>query len=822
MARVGQDSQIDDWITTEEHGIGNGADSERVWPARCREPSDRHRRDDLSVAHPVVSESQGLGCHVCRGTNEVGAGQDVNTGFGSQWEESSDSIQTLAEESPPARTLAELSECGLTPCDRRHPHAMTLRQIHDVVLLEKQPVLYGVDTGGDGHGRNLTGHGVDCDPGSGLLGDGHGAGQLGLAEVRHRSHTFARPVTNHLHPSSTGFGLFMNGSSETGGVDLTGEAGEVALLRGDEPGRGLDLGTIRLGGLVDEPDGHVVGPTLVEDQGDPGSERLPCSSDSPVETACLVVELGSSEVSVGVDQTGQRPHPLADRAPGIAGRLDPTTVRDVTDHRLAERRPEKETKTHESDGNCRLIHIMTSMWLLFLAVLVTLAACASPPAAGNPTDITPDVTRSSSQPAPTTTETQLEVDVQDCQSPPVTFSPLCEAYELLETWYMDAPIDPEALAAVAVRGLEEFTTDETEAAPRTLFCAIPDPAFSGLCDELAHQVRESSVPVGPAIEAALAHMVDFGLDPFTYYLPPEQAGSVRLNGIVGGIGVVLDARDAAGSKCARVSETCPLEVVIVLEDNPADDAGLQPGDVITAVDGVTVIGQGFTAIVALIAGDENGSIDLVIDRQGQQIEMEMERRELEVPTVEAGIAADGVGYIKIPDFEMDIPGLVADSLEELAAEDPETIVVDLRDNPGGYVDALVEVADLFVDGGIVMTSEAVGEYLEYEATEGGLATSERLVVLVNKGTASAAEILAGALRDRRGAVLVGTDTFGKDTVQIPFELRNGGELYVAVARWSTPNGDTVVNGGLAPDHELSWPAGVEAPEIVDIALEAVS
>lgn len=458
---------------------------------------------------------------------------------------------------------------------------------------------------------------------------------------------------------------------------------------------------------------------------------------------------------------------------------------------------------------------------LFLAFLVVVPACASPPDAGN-TTLPGPVTTLPSVPAPTTTEPALEVDVQSCQSPPVTFSPLCEAYELLETWYMDAPIDPEALAAVAVRGLEEFTSTDTETVPRTLFCAIPDPAFSVLCDELARQVQESSVPVGPAVEAALAHMVDFGLDPFTYYLPPDQAGSVRLNGIVGGIGIVLDARDAAGSKCARISEACSLEVVIVLDDNPGDEAGLLPGDLITGVDGETVIGQSFTAVVSLIAGDERGDIELTIERDSQELEVVMERRDLAIPTVEAGIAADGVGYLKIPDFEMDVPELVAGALEDLAVEDPETIVVDLRDNPGGYVDAFVEVADFFVDGGIVMTSEATGESLEYEATAGGLATSERLVVLVNKGTASAAEILAGALRDRRGAVLVGTDTFGKDTVQIPFELRNGAELYVAVARWSTPDGDTVTNGGLAPDYELSWPPGVEAPEIVDIALEAVS
>ena len=149
-------------------------------------------------------------------------------------------------------------------------------------------------------------------------------------------------------------------------------------------------------------------------------------------------------------------------------------------------------------------------------------------------------------------------------------------------------------------------------------------------------------------------------------------------------------------------------------------------------------------------------------------------------------------------------------------------MVDLRDNPGGFVDAVVDVASMFISGGLVMTSSAPDEILEYPATEGGLATDERLVVIVNKGTASAAEILAGALRDRRDAVIVGTPTFGKDAVQIPFGLRNGGELYVVVARWETPNGLTARNGGLTPDRELELPVDLTNEEIVEAALGAAS
>ena len=459
--------------------------------------------------------------------------------------------------------------------------------------------------------------------------------------------------------------------------------------------------------------------------------------------------------------------------------------------------------------------MVTMSRLLALAVL--LSACAAPASVDTTRDVAPVTT-----PPPivtTTTTGPVEYSIQDCSSPPVTFSPLCEVYELLETWHVDRPLDPEDLAEVALAGLAGYGTDDTEAPPRLLQCALPEPDFTGLCEELARLVGESGVPVGPAVEAALTHMVDVGLDPFTYYLPADQVGAFRTNGVVAGIGVLLDARDAAGSKCTKVGPTCRLEVVVALEDNPGFAAGLEPGDIITAVDGESVEGKGFTAIVAEIAGDETGVVVLDVERNGVVSQFALQRAELNVPTVEYADSVAGVGYLRIPDFETDIPDLVGDALEVMLPTNPQTIVVDLRDNPGGYIDSFLEVADEFVDGGVVLVTDGPDEHLEYDALAGGRVTSQRLVVLVNEGTASAAEILAGALRDRRGAVLVGTNTFGKDAVQIAFPLRNGGELDVAVAHWSTPNGDTVTGRGLTPDYQVTWPRGAGFEEIVDIALD---
>jgi carboxyl-terminal processing protease len=335
-------------------------------------------------------------------------------------------------------------------------------------------------------------------------------------------------------------------------------------------------------------------------------------------------------------------------------------------------------------------------------------------------------------------------------------------------------------------------------------------------------ITKSQVPVGDAVDHAVTAMVDQLLGPFTYYVPPDQVGTFRSNGVVSGVGILLDATDAAGSKCAVLGGACSLEVVFVLDENPGAEAGLMAGDIITEVDGQAVDGKGFTATAGLIAGDETGVVDLTVLRDAESVTFAIERAELTVPTVEVRLPQPEVGYIRIPDFEDDIPRLVDDGLESLAEVSPATIVVDLRDNPGGLVQSAIDVASQFVDGGTVLETFAPDENLLYTASEGGLATNERLIVLVNQGSASAAEVVAGALRDRRSALIVGRTTFGKDAVQIPFSLRNGGELYVAVARWATPNGTTVGDGGLIPDRELEFAADMTTEEVVEAALDAVS
>ena len=456
---------------------------------------------------------------------------------------------------------------------------------------------------------------------------------------------------------------------------------------------------------------------------------------------------------------------------------------------------------------------------VILALIVALAACSSPSAVLT----TPTTSANTNTVPPTlapTTLPPLEVEIQGCDTPPVTFSSLCETIELLNEWHVDRPVDMAALASLATRAASEYTTTDTEDVPRTFFCAIPDPVFTSLCDVLAERVQSESLPVGAAVEAAVSSMVDLGLDPFTWYINPEQAKGFRLNGIVGGIGILLDATDAAGSKCTLITDVCQLRIVFVLEDNPGFEAGLMPGDIITAVDGVSVDGKGFVDTASTISGDETGLVELSIRRGGEDLEFAIERSELIFPNVVADVPMPGVAYLRIPDFEWDIPQLVHDSLDSLLEAGPSTVVIDLRDNPGGLLEAVLYVASEFIADGAILSTEGPGESFPNDAGGGARATSQRLIVLVNEGTASAAEVLAGALQDRRNAIVIGQPTFGKNAVQIPFELRNGGEFHVAIAHWFTPAGRTVVDGGLIPDRLVEFPSQVAVEELVKFAIES--
>jgi carboxyl-terminal processing protease len=245
---------------------------------------------------------------------------------------------------------------------------------------------------------------------------------------------------------------------------------------------------------------------------------------------------------------------------------------------------------------------------------------------------------------------------------------------------------------------------------------------------------------------------------------------------------------------------------------------LEAGDIIETIDGESVEGTDLVEVVARLDGPEGSNV--VIGRTtegGSTDEVVIERRLPPTPVLEGEIPVDGVGYIRLPDFGADIPQFLHATLAEF--EGADALVLDLRDNPGGYVDVATLVASEFLSDGLVMRTEAPGEVLDYPVQEGGLATAgPDLIVVVNGGSASASEILAAVLQERGRATIAGQATFGKDTVQIGFPLVNDGELRVTVARWVTPEGSTVAGVGVVPDVIVEIPPDASPEEVVDLVL----
>ncbi len=285
-------------------------------------------------------------------------------------------------------------------------------------------------------------------------------------------------------------------------------------------------------------------------------------------------------------------------------------------------------------------------------------------------------------------------------------------------------------------------------------------------------------------------------DPFTYFIEPSDHAveEAQLEGRHGGIGAEYVMADGY------------LTVVAVLEDSPADRAGLLTGDVIVSVDGTEVLGLSQNEAILLIRGKPVGTVaELEIVREGEYdlLTIKAVREEVEVPTVVWELKQAQTGYVRISFFGSRTSGELERALKELRADGVTSLILDLRDNPGGMVTAAVDVAGQFIDTGVVFYErDTAGQDKVFSAKRGGLALDLPLAVLVNRGTASAAEIVGGALQDHGRGLLVGERTFGKGSLQSIRELSDNSSIHVTIAHWLTPDRHEIQEAGLAPDMEV--------------------
>lgn len=290
-------------------------------------------------------------------------------------------------------------------------------------------------------------------------------------------------------------------------------------------------------------------------------------------------------------------------------------------------------------------------------------------------------------------------------------------------------------------------------------------------------------------------------DPYTVFVEPVQAelNADDLSGSYGGIGSILRRTEAGDLALSP------------FPDSPAAEAGLQEGDLLLAV-GDTSIAAEMTIeeIVALVRGPEGTRVTLTVQTgDDDPRDVRVERRAIDIPSVTWRVLdnAPTIGLITLIRFSDRSAEEVADALADFEAQGVEMLILDLRNNGGGLLDASIDVADLFLDGGVVLYEQRLNEPEEtYSARPGGAAIEQPLVILVNGNSASASEILAGALRELGRATLIGQNTFGKNSVQLIFELTDGSSLHVTHARWFTPDRTDLAAGGLTPDIVLEFDA----------------
>lgn len=313
------------------------------------------------------------------------------------------------------------------------------------------------------------------------------------------------------------------------------------------------------------------------------------------------------------------------------------------------------------------------------------------------------------------------------------------------------------------------------------------------------------------LHAAAAGMVAAVGDPHTVFIEPLSAAIIEedMQGSFEGIGASVDMVDG--------------RVVIVrpLDNSPALAAGIQAGDIILAADDVSLEGKTLLEAISLIRGPRGTVVRLLIQREGvaEPFVVPVTRDRIELLTVEYRMLEGGIAYIRLTEFNAIAHDRLRDALRELLAKDPIGLILDLRGNPGGYLEVAVEVAGEFLPNGTLVLTEQERDRKpqEYRVHGDGLAMEVPLVVLVNGGSASASEIVAGALRDHRRGTLIGETTYGKGSVQNPHRLADGSSLRVTIARWYLPNGDSLEGAlgqrGIVPDIEVRRsPEEVQAGE----------
>ena len=286
-------------------------------------------------------------------------------------------------------------------------------------------------------------------------------------------------------------------------------------------------------------------------------------------------------------------------------------------------------------------------------------------------------------------------------------------------------------------------------------------------------------------------------DPYTRFMDPEQFQALtnQTSGELSGVGIRLELNEKSKA----------LQIVSPIENSPAARANLKPGDGIVAIDGKSTKGMTLEEASSMIRGEVGTSVTLRISRDGKDFDVKLKRAQIELPAVHSSLKQEGqlrVGYISLNEFSAHAPEQMQKAIKNFDTQKVDGYVLDLRGNPGGLLNASVEIARMWIDSGlIVRTVDRKGGDQKFSANHTSL-TKQPLVVLVDSNSASASEILAGALKDNKRASVIGTKTFGKAVVQSVHSLSDGSGLAVTIQHYFPPNGEDINHKGINPDIQI--------------------
>jgi len=325
--------------------------------------------------------------------------------------------------------------------------------------------------------------------------------------------------------------------------------------------------------------------------------------------------------------------------------------------------------------------------------------------------------------------------------------------------------------------------------------------------------KDEDIDTDLMIEGMYSGMVDALGDPYSVYYTAEEWNQLmqETEGIYYGIGAYISLDPATGY--GKINGVIP--------DTPAQEAGLRENDIIYLIDGESSQGMDLSEIVSRVKGEEGTTVHLTIYREGETdyLEIDVERRKIESPTVNYEMYDNGIGYIQITEFDDVTTDQFTEALAVIKGSKAKGLILDLRGNPGGSLPVVVDIARMILPKGlIVYTEDKYGERDEYTC-DGEHELDLPLVVLMNGNSASASEILAGAVKDYKKGTLIGTTTFGKGIVQRVMPLSDGTALKLTISAYYTPNGNNIHGVGIEPDIECEFDSDAYYEEDVDNQLQ---